>query len=256
MTTAAARAGILALHDGREAGSAGMGAPLPGPRNRDRKLILMVDPRPLTRDGLARALEAHASDLRVVPMENPQTLGEGAAVDGLALVLLNAAGAGIGDAELEGLLDAARASYPSVPLVILSDRKEHEEIVAAVERGIRGYIPLRLDLHLVVEALRFVAAGGSFVPAEALLEGLELEPPPRADPPLRAPHGAGTSPAAVDGFTPRQLAVLELLQQGKSNKTIARDLDLPESTVKVHVRHIMKKLGATNRTQVAMLMTR
>jgi len=256
MMTATARP-AFSLHGPEEAEGAARGGPsLSGGRNRDRKVILMVDPRPLTRDGLARALEAHASDLHVVPVEEPEALGDGAAVDGLALVLLNAAGAGIGDAELEGLLDAARASYPSVPLVILSDRKEPEEIVAAVERGIRGYIPLRLDLHLVVEALRFVAAGGSFVPAEALLEGLELEPPPRADPPLRAPHGAGTSPAAVDGFTPRQLAVLELLQQGKSNKTIARDLDLPESTVKVHVRHIMKKLGATNRTQVAMLMTR
>jgi DNA-binding NarL/FixJ family response regulator len=54
-------------------------------------------------------------------------------------------------------------------------------------------------------------------------------------------------------FSPRQLQVLELLQQGKQNKIIAYELGMCESTVKVHIRHIMRKLNARNRTQVVLL---
>jgi DNA-binding NarL/FixJ family response regulator len=57
----------------------------------------------------------------------------------------------------------------------------------------------------------------------------------------------------ADGFTPRQLEVLRLLRQGKPNKIIAYELDVEESTVKVHVRHIMRKLKATNRTHAVVL---
>jgi len=57
-------------------------------------------------------------------------------------------------------------------------------------------------------------------------------------------------------FTPRQAAVVEALRQGKPNKIIAYELDMRESTVKVHIRHIMKKLNATNRTQVAFMLTK
>ena len=56
--------------------------------------------------------------------------------------------------------------------------------------------------------------------------------------------------AGLPGLSPRQLQVLRLLQQGKQNKTIAYELNMCESTVKVHVRHIMRKLHARNRTQV------
>ena len=54
-------------------------------------------------------------------------------------------------------------------------------------------------------------------------------------------------------FTPRQAAVVEAIARGKANKLIARELDMCESTVKVHVRRIMKKLGARNRTEVALI---
>jgi len=72
---------------------------------------------------------------------------------------------------------------------------------------------------------------------------------PSADPTRRAV----IPPIAVSELTPRELAVLALLGRGQSNKRIARELDLSEATVKVHVRHIMRKVGATNRTQVALL---
>ncbi len=104
----------------------------------------------------------------------------------------------------------------------------------ALEAGVRGYIPMSLPLGLLAQALDLVLAGGVFVPATAVARRL----PP--------------SPAAskVDRFTGRQGEVLNALLKGAPNKLIAYELSMAESTVKVHVRNIMRKLKARNRTHV------
>jgi DNA-binding NarL/FixJ family response regulator len=88
-------------------------------------------------------------------------------------------------------------------------------------------------------AIRFVKAGGTFAPLDQLLTNR----------PDRGPAPPEITPR--NSLTSRQMAVLSLLQQGKANKIIAYELAMSESTVKVHVRNIMRKMGATNRTQVA-----
>ena len=112
---------------------------------------------------------------------------------------------------------------------------------------------------MVIDALRFVAAGGTFVPAEPLLANLSSAPPPSPPRPMVGEAAAAAlvnNEAAVNAvlqtLSPREVAVLDWLRQGKSNKQIARELAMSEATVKVHVRHIMRKMGAVNRTQVAM----
>jgi DNA-binding CsgD family transcriptional regulator len=104
--------------------------------------------------------------------------------------------------------------------------------------------------------------GGSFLPPLILLK-LRGEPDDDGDCASAAPDANlnDLSPASIDfqgvrsgQLTLRQLDVLALLRQGKSNKTIARDLGMREATVKVHVRQILRKLGASNRTQAALLM--
>ena len=101
-----------------------------------------------------------------------------------------------------------------------------------LEQGVRGYIPVSLPLEVAIEAIRLVEAGGVFVPASSLMA------------PSEGLHGH---------FTGRQAAVVEALCQGKANKRIAHELNMCESTVKVHVRNIMKKLHAKNRTEVALM---
>jgi DNA-binding NarL/FixJ family response regulator len=94
-----------------------------------------------------------------------------------------------------------------------------------------------------VAAIRFIGDGGTYIP-QCVLTSIVQEP---------------SSACLVDGegvpvtFPPRQLQVLELLKEGKQNKTIAYELGMCESTVKVHIRQIMRKLKATNRTQVVLL---
>ena len=126
------------------------------------------------------------------------------------------------------------------PVVVLADGESADRILEALERGARGYIPSSVSLEVAVKATLLVWAGGTFVPASSLI-GL-----PGSTEGARMAAGAG-------GFTPRQLAVLRHLRQGKANKIIAHELQMSESTVKVHVRNIMQKLKATNRTEVAFL---
>jgi DNA-binding NarL/FixJ family response regulator len=92
--------------------------------------------------------------------------------------------------------------------------------------------------------------GGSFVPVRALVHALTGARDGDRD------GGAGTATSQAAGLTPREVDVLNLLREGKPNKIIAAQLDLKETTVKIHVRHIMKKLKATNRTEAALMAER
>ena len=95
-----------------------------------------------------------------------------------------------------------------------------------------------MGFEIAIEAVRFVLAGGTYVPMDCLLS--------------RAGRGDAPSEAPTSGLvTARELAVIRAIQKGKSNKVIAYELNMCESTVKVHVRRIMKKLNAKNRTDVA-----
>jgi DNA-binding NarL/FixJ family response regulator len=126
------------------------------------------------------------------------------------------------------------------PVIVLCDVDRVDSIMAAFESGARGYIPTASTaVELAVEIIHLVKAGGTFVPPSVLS--------------ARATSGAGAAPGAVaaEQFTPRQLAVLEQLKRGKTNKIIADELRMSESTVKVHIRNIMKRLNATNRTEIA-----
>jgi DNA-binding NarL/FixJ family response regulator len=126
------------------------------------------------------------------------------------------------------------------PVIILSAVDCPESIFQALESGARGYIPTTdTTLALAMEIIRLVRAGGTFVPPSTLS--------------LRRinPQGLTPKPITTQQFTPRQIAVLDHLKLGKANKIIAHELQMSESTVKIHLRNIMKKMNATNRTEVA-----
>lgn len=129
-----------------------------------------------------------------------------------------------------------------LPTVVIADTEDLDQVLLAIEAGARGYIPTSLSIDIVVEAIRLIAAGGVFVPASSVMT---------ARGPRDKPHANGKDAAPI--FTTRQTAVVRALCMGKPNKTIAHELNMRESTVKVHVRNIMKKLSARNRTEVALI---
>ena len=131
---------------------------------------------------------------------------------------------------------------PSLPTIVLSSKYNFEMMRAVIGYGAKGYIPMTMGFEIAVEAVRFVLAGGTYVPVECLLSAI-----PSAVAPSR--------PSVSGAITSRELAVVRAIHQGKPNKIIAYELNMCESTVKVHVRHIMKKLRAKNRTDVAIKST-
>jgi DNA-binding NarL/FixJ family response regulator len=222
-------------------------------------IILLVDKRAWNREALGRAVEAACPDFRVHCFEDASDLGQGLPALSQTVILLNLTGIALANCGVTTAVATARSRLPGVPVVAIADSTDADDILNAVEQGLSGYMPNSLELQLVVEGLRFVTAGGTFVPAEPLLASLDAAPRctsplPQVDKAAVAEPVNGREPAFA--VTPRESAVLGGLRQGLSNKQIARELGLCEPTIKVHVRHIMRKLGVTNRTQVALLSER
>jgi len=128
--------------------------------------------------------------------------------------------------------------------VVLSAVQDPVNVVKALDLGARGYIPKSAQGDVILNALRLVMSGGTYVPPE-ILAGGEL---PRAMQRHLTSDQSQPSPADL-GLTDRQLDVLALMMQGKNNKTICRMLDLAEPTVKNHVTAILKTLQVTSRTE-------
>jgi DNA-binding NarL/FixJ family response regulator len=123
-----------------------------------------------------------------------------------------------------------------VPVIVLASVNDAELARTVVRHGAKGYIPVAMGFDIAIEAVRFVLAGGTYVPMDCLLAG---------------PPGGESSSQSSNTMTGRELAVIRAIQQGEPNKLIAYHLNMCESTVKVHVRNVMKKLEAKNRTEVA-----
>jgi DNA-binding NarL/FixJ family response regulator len=146
-----------------------------------------------------------------------------------------------GDGNTEASTNALKALSklaPRIPVVVLASNNDAELARSAICHGAKGYIPATMGLEIAIEAVRFVLAGGTYAPVDCLL-------------PRDPPGDAQSEPPRTGLITSRELAVIRAIQKGKSNMAIAYDLNMCESTVKVLVRNIMKKLKAKNRTDVA-----
>jgi DNA-binding NarL/FixJ family response regulator len=203
----------------------------------DKSEIVVIHRREFFRDCFVRCLKAAYGDRPIGSFASvaewcvaPETNGTSVAV---VIVIVEAGeDAGISNRKF------IERTEGRIPVIIVSDVDDLDHIVGALKRGARGYIPSSLPFSIAVEAVRLVEAGGVFVPASSLVE------------PDRPPSAASKSTVAL---TERQMMVLEEIRHGKANKQIAYALKMSEHTVKLHLRHIMRKLNARNRTEVAVL---
>ena len=135
----------------------------------------------------------------------------------------------------------------SVPLVVLTDRPEPAVLEHLATLGVRGVLTLDLEPPLLIAALRLVSAGGIYMP------------PCQSGAASKAQHGrlaglaAGAKAAALSRVSRRELSVLALLRNSMSNREIARTLGIAEATVKIHMRNLLRKTGARNRVELALL---
>ncbi|SFQ69639.1 DNA-binding response regulator, NarL/FixJ family, contains REC and HTH domains [Roseivivax halotolerans] len=139
---------------------------------------------------------------------------------------------------MDGLagLKAAIAMEGADRVALLTGDASRALAEQALEAGAAGFVPKTLSAKSLVNAIRFMAMGETYLPADLM----KAEEPQCAHP-------------LAQKLTERERQVLRGLTEGKANKEIARDLDLSEPTIKLHVKTLYRKVGASNRTQAALL---
>jgi DNA-binding NarL/FixJ family response regulator len=133
-----------------------------------------------------------------------------------------------------------RSGVADVPVVVLSGEQDAALIRDAIECGAAGYVPKSHTAEQMISALRFVVAGGVYLPPEVLLADRQVVP-------------AAADSGRFQLLSARQQQVARLLLQGQANKVIARELDVSEGTIKAHVSAIYQVIGARNRVEAVTL---
>lgn len=192
--------------------------------------LLIADDHDLVRDTIAAYLRAEG----VTTVRTGATLADALramAAEAFDLVLLDYQMPGMNG--LEGLSQAIAAAEGR-PVALLSGSTSLDLADAALRAGAVGFVPKTMAAAAMVSAIRLMASGGTFAPLGLL-------------------HSETAGAEAAANLTRREADVLRGICEGKSNKEIARDLDLQEVTVKLHVKTLSRKLGAKNRTHAAMI---
>jgi DNA-binding NarL/FixJ family response regulator len=149
---------------------------------------------------------------------------------------------------LERQVASLRQQKPDLPIVIVAEDSAADAVEAFVSaQDLQGYIPTSSSMQVVAAALRLVLAGGTHFGRVRVDRSI---PPPAMDPPSIEFQSDTPSTSRL---TPREKLVFELLARGVANKIIAFKLGMSINTVKIHVHHIIRKLGVRNRTQVAVV---
>jgi DNA-binding NarL/FixJ family response regulator len=213
-------------------------APVPASDN----TVAIVDASRLRRECLRLALAQHNPERAVVEAGSADDLVHLAAEGGrLDLILMSAATAD--HVELRQI-ETLRRALPDTPVVVVAEADNAQRARQILATGARGFLPVSLSVKVLMGAIDLVLAGGVYVPSSLLDAG-----------PLRAGAAATEPSAPWSELTRRQRDVLALISQGKSNKLIADALTMSESTVKAHVKQIIKRLNVANRTQAALVAT-
>jgi len=142
-----------------------------------------------------------------------------------------------------------REASPASRVVMLTVSEDSDDLATALRHGAQGYLLKTIDGDLLAEAVRRAARGEPVVSPEMmgkLVAAFQSQGAPEPAPLPPEPETAPPSP-----LSPREEDVLREIARGMSNKEIARVLDIAETTVKIHVQHILRKLGLTSRVQAA-----
>jgi len=216
--------------------------------------FLVVDDHELIREAMRGALKQLDGDAAILEAADSRQamllIDENADLD-LILLDLN-----LPDRDGFSVLVELRKTYPAISVVVMSAQQDHDSVVKALNLGAVGFIPKSATRKMILGALQLVMSGDTYIPRQALpseQSPLTTTPPPTSQ---AKPETAADKVSPVDlGLTGRQIEVLALIMQGKSNKAICRVLDLSEPTVKSHVSAILRALNVSNRTEIVVAVT-
>lgn len=209
--------------------------------------VLVVDDHPLYREAVRLRIERLMPDCVVVEagsLDEVFAATKTISVRPFDLILLDLH---LSDLEPRSCVQKVIEAAPDTPVLLMSGSASPQAIKHALAHGARGFVSKTMGSDLFANAISMVLGGGSYLPIEILQE-------PSAT--LLAPDNTRGSQNLDAALTPRERQVLVRLATGASNKEIGRELGLAEVTVKLHVRQILRKINARNRSEAAAIATR
>lgn len=203
----------------------------------DAATLMIVDDHPLLRKGLRQLIELEDDLELVAEASNGQ--------DAINIVSENEPDLIVLDLNMQGMdgietLKAMREKGVASRIVMLTVSDHDEDVVAAITNGADGFLLKDMEPEEIIAKIK-QAALGKMVISDRLAEVLASA--------LRRPEKKVNN--ALDSLTARELEILKLISKGLSNKLIARELDISDGTVKVHVKHLLKKMNLRSRVEAA-----
>lgn len=218
----------------------------PAPSNFLQVPTVLMCSSPLTRIGLSHVLAGTGFNILA---EDGSSLSQFGAHLEVALVLIH-----LSSRETLESIKPLKTANPEAKIAVLADQIDLDEIVAAFRAGVDGVVLSTSGREILIRCLELVMLGERIFPSEVVLTkfteiSTDVEDPHDVENESAPPK----LPSQIGKLSDRELEILSWLKEGAQNKVIARNLDVTEGTIKVHVKAILKKLGAKNRTQAAMI---
>lgn len=203
--------------------------------------VLLIDDHPLLRKGLRQLIELEDELTIIAEASNGK--------EGLALAIEHDPDLIILDLNMQGMdgletLKAMRLQDVTARIIMLTVSDNDEDVLTAISYGADGYLLKDMDPEEILEKMK-QAAVGKMVLSEKLTDILAQA--------IRKPD-VSQKANLINTLTSREFEILKLIAKGLSNKLIARELDISDGTVKVHVKHLLKKLDLRSRVEAAVWM--
>jgi DNA-binding NarL/FixJ family response regulator len=227
-------------------------------------VLVIIEQHVLARTCILNILKRELTGFEIVEMATTSGLSW---LSGryIRLIALNIGDKQVTDAAIEVSLAFLAEFCPKASVALLSNRDDEATISAAMQRGVRGFFPISIPVEVAIAGLRLVLAGGVYRPLPIVGQNGASSPQTISEhldvPELSGIHEVNGATKLVPEWTmvdltPREHHVLEALQLGLPNKLIAVRLNLSENTVKMHIRRIMRKCSAHNRTEAVLRWSR
>jgi DNA-binding NarL/FixJ family response regulator len=237
------------------------------PRNDPRRpaVVVVVGRRVLLQTCVLRLLKSELTEFEVFGAKVAQDLS-GIEGQDVRLIAMDIEDRNVRDSSVIAGFEMFGASFPHTPVAVISDRDDDATAKAAMECGVRGFFSSSTSVDVVLAGFRLVLAGGTYCPPLTsprgeIHRGFFSHSGGNGD--WKKPNGQRTNGVQHDdgcrgafALTRRETEVMVELQLGHSNKAIAVNLGMSENTVKMHIQHLMRKLGARTRTEAVFIWAR
>jgi len=211
--------------------------------------IILIGKSSLLKEGLAGILRSASFRVRAPTSSTNDSL-IGKAQGHKPLFLIIHAGEGF-DTAIEQVAQL-RDRHPDGRIAIVADRYRPNGLVLAFRSGATGYFGGDMTCDAFIKSIELIMMGETVLPPTFLSYALDATPDRANDPPRQElDKQTIVVPGDAPQLSPRETSILRCLIEGDSNKKIARKIDIAEATVKVHIKAILRKIGAQNRTQAA-----